>query len=277
MPIDAGLQRYLSSWSDVLKLVGRPMLFLPFVVIGLIKMVALILIYHFWDPRISGFMAPALKSLAGDQVVHFPAHIQQLPVMFLVTEIFVMILLGFALVAWAAFMVADTLGRRGMTSSNYLIEVALATPSVAIIAVCFEGAAVGLPVALAAAAQELGERPKIQLILLSASCVAALLGTGLLLYSPCFLRATRGNAFSAIRRSVRFGRENVLSTALVAGTFLLLEGTLEFLAVHASSAGGGPYGDRVFGFLLARVLVGIFTWFYLVGAATSLITASERT
>ncbi len=275
MPIEAELQTYLRCWSNVARLARRPMLFLPFALIALVKVALLGSIYFFWDPRISGFMVPAMRSLGGEKLLHYPAHIEALPGAFSVAEMTIMILFGFAVVCGAVLMMVDTLDGRRHDVLKYAGEVVLATPAIAVFAVCFEGAAVGVPAALRTVADGFAERPKIQLVLLAGSYAAALVATSMLVFAPCLLRVAKGNVLSALKKSARMARSNALAVFLSVGTVLFLDAVLDLLASLSSSAVGGPRADSVASFLLLKIFVGLFGWFYLFGSAASIATSSD--
>jgi hypothetical protein len=252
------------------------MLFLPFAVIAVARIALLGSIYLFWDPRISGLMVPALRSLGGEKLLHYPEHIEALPRSFLVADMSMMILFGFALVCGAVLMMVDTLEGRRQDVLKYAGEVVLAIPALAVFVVCFEGATVGIPAALRTIADAFAERPKIQLILVAGSYAAALVATSLLLFTPCFLRAAKGNVLSALKRSVQMARSNVSAVFLATGTVVVLDSAFDLLGSLSSSATGGPRADSVAGFLLIKILVDSLAWFYLFGSAASIASSSEQ-
>ena len=271
------LQRYLRCWTDVLALARRPALFLPFAIIAAAKSAVLFAMFFFWHPLLAGFMVPALRTLGGEDALHFPGHVRAFPVMFQTAEIVLMMLFSFALTIWAVFLMADTLEGRRRRFIAYAGVVAVLTPAIVIIALCFAAGTIGIPMALNWAVEEFEERPKIQFLLLSGALGAGFLATVFLGYTPYFLRSVKGGALAAVRASVGYAREHLTLTSLVVVTVFVPEKILEYLASDSGSLVGNLHENWVPGFLFLGVLLEVVTSFFLFGALTSKALDRTRT
>ena len=269
------LQRYIRCWTDVLALARRPVIFLPFAIIAAVKSAVLFAMYFFWHPLLAGFMVPVVRILGGEDAVHFPGHVRAFPVMFQTAEIVLMMLFSFAMTVWAVFLMADTLEGRRRRLAAYAGGVAVLTPAIVIIALCFAGGTIGVPMALYGAAEEFEERPKVQFLLLSGALAAGFLATVVLGYAPYFLGSVKGGALAAMRASVSYAREHLTLTSLVVLSVFLPEKILEYLASDTGSLVSNLHGNWVPGFLFLGVLVEVATSFFLFGALTS--KALDRT
>jgi hypothetical protein len=253
----------------VLALARRSVLFVPFVSIAVAKSLVLLAMYFFWHPVLAGFMVPTLRSLGGEEVLHFPAHVRNFPEMFQIAEVLLLVLFGFAMTSWTVFLIADTLEGRRRQFVTYAGEVAVLTPAIVIIALCFAGGTVGIPMGLDWAAGEFEKRPKIQFLLSSGALAAGFVTTVILGYSLFFLRSAKGGAFAALRASFSYAREHLTLTSLVVLTVFVPEKILENLAFDSGSLVSNLREGWVPGFLFLGVLLEVVTSFFLFGALTS--------
>lgn len=268
--MESVIELYLRCWSDVLELARRLVGFVPFALVAAGKSAALVLMYFFWHPLFAGFMVPALRTFGGEDVLHFPAHVITFPVLFQASEIVVVILFGFAMTVWAVFVMADALGGKRQSWSAAAGNVALLTPSVVVIALCFAGGTIGVPMALNRLAEELARRPKFQFLLWAGALGAGFLARVYLAYCPYFLRSAKGGAVGAIRESIRCARRNFGVTLLIVMTAFVPEKVLEYLASDAGAFVNNLRPEWVPALLFFKIVIEVLTSFFLFGAATSI-------
>jgi hypothetical protein len=276
MPFEFTLQRYVQGWAEALGLARRPVLFLPLFVIALVKVAVLLLMYYFWHPSIAGFMVPTLKSLAGERMLHFPDHVWALPDAFRVVEIGVMVVIGIVMVGWSVFMMIDTMEGKRYGVARYAGEVIVSIPSLLLIGLCFAACVLGIPLMLEWVGKGMAERPKLQLLILTSALGVSFYAEVFLAYSLYYLKTQRGSGFSAVRGSVRRARRDFALTAGVVLTVFVFEKPLEYLASEAVSLVANLHEERVLVYLLAKVLLGVLTTFFLFGAVTSIAMAERR-
>jgi len=269
------LERYIRCWNDVFALARRPAAFLPFALVALLKSGLLLAMYFFWHPLVAGFMAPALRVLGGEEVLHFPTHARSLPILFQTSEIVLIALFGFAAAVWASSLMADSLEGKKRPLGAYAGHIAVLTPSIVVMALVFAGGTIGLPMALSWAAGELEGRPMIHLALLAGALGTAVLLRILLAYSPYFVRTAKGVGFGAIRKSVAFAREHFALTMLIVATAMVPEKLLEYVASYTSVFLENSRPEWIPALLLFKSVIEVFTWFFWVGAVTS--KATDRT
>ena len=267
--MESVLEVYSRCWRDVVALAGRGVGFVPFAIVAIGKTGALALIYFFWHPLFAGFMVPALRTLAGEPALHFPGHVNALPVLFEASELGLMLLFGFAMIVCAVFWMADTLEGKGRGWTVTAGHVALLTPAVALLAVCFVAGTIGVPMALNRVAEEFARRPKFQLLIGVGALGAGFLARVYLAYCPFFLRRVKGGAFAAIRDSVRFARGHSGVTVLIVMTGFVPEKVIEHLASDTGAFVANSRPEWVAALFFFKVVVEVFAFFFLFGAATS--------
>jgi hypothetical protein len=242
----------------------------PFALIAAAKTGALLLMYFYWHPLVSGFMVPALHTVGGEKVLHYPRHMRAYPEMFQVAEMAVLVLLGFALIVWVVRVMADTLEGRKRHWRVYAGEVALLTPALVVLALVFAAATIGAPMALNWAAEQVEDRrPVLHAAYLTLSFGAAFLGRVFLAYTPYFATPAKWGALTAIGRSVAFARENFALTALIVLTAMIPEKTLEYLASETGVLLKNLRPEWIPSLLLAKVVIEAFAWYFCIGALTS--------
>ncbi|MEJ2722904.1 MAG: hypothetical protein P8181_17465, partial [bacterium] len=159
----------MRTWPDAVALSRHAGLFWPFVILAAIKLALLLLAGLFWLPGLVGVVAPILGSLAGEDALHFPSHMKMLPDIYRVADIFVMITIGFAVYAWAVFMMMDAVDERFFRPFRYLPEVAVVLPSILIIGFVFVTGSLIAPFLLDRLGAVFYRHPKLQLLVLISS------------------------------------------------------------------------------------------------------------
>ena len=91
---NTNLKLYIRGWVDAVSLFKHPVVLLPFVALALIKLFPLICVSFFTHPWISGFSVPAVRSIFGEEALHYPQHVLMLPEMFRVIDIAVLLLVN---------------------------------------------------------------------------------------------------------------------------------------------------------------------------------------
>jgi hypothetical protein len=264
------IERYIRCWNDVFALAGRRVCLLPFALIAAAKTSILLLIYFFWHPLVSGFMVPALRTLGGERVLHYPTHVRAFPEMFQASEIVLMVVLGFALTVWAMWMMADTLEGKRRGWRFYAGQIAILTPSLVVIAVVFAGGTIGVPMILNWAAEQAEDRrPTLQAALVGLAFGAAFLARVFLAYTPHFVGSIKEGPFSAIRKSFRFSREHFALTGLIVLTAMIPEKTLEYLASETGVLLKNSRPAWIPTLLFSKTVIEVFSWFFCVGALAS--------
>ncbi len=261
------LERYRTCWIESIGLMRRRYLFMPFLGIFAAKIIPLVLVFWFWHPLFSSFMTPIIKSLGGEALLHYPEHIRLLPNVFRFMEIVVMIVVGFAMLGWAVFLLVDAIQGRRYRAVKYGGEVALFVPPILVIGLSFVLCVLGVPFLFEWLADQF-DRPKLQMLLLATGQLGGFAAEVLLIYSLFFLRQVRGKALTAMKTSINFARANLAITVLLVGTAVLIQKPFELLAGDAGSLVARMQGDLVLVYLLLGTAVEVFAHFFLMASTT---------
>ncbi|UCG52872.1 MAG: hypothetical protein JSW58_04770 [Candidatus Latescibacterota bacterium] len=262
-------ERYIECWKETFSLYKKHVLLVPFFVIAGVKILFLLLVYFCWHPLVSGFMAPTLESLAGEEFLHFPMHILALPRVFGVINAFVMLALGFVMLAWAVFMIDDAIEGKRYRLVNYAGQVSICIPSILLIGFVFLALAAGVPWLL----EKIAARVPLGRLLMLVGPLAIFVSLAvrvLLVYSLIFLKYLRGRAFPALKRSVGFANARLPLTVLVVFTAWMIQKPFEFLGSRSSFLVESSKSEWVAIYLLLGIIVEIFALFFLFVSTTSI-------
>ncbi len=275
MPIEAIVEQYIECWTETGRLLRKPVLLIPFIVLAIRKTVALLLVHYFWHPAVSGFMVPALKSLVGEEFIHFPTHIFEFPDVYHVIDMTLTLVVGFLLFGWAVFMIADAIEGTRYRLINYAGQVSVCIPSILLIGIIFVACGSGIPFLLGELS-ELTNRVKLQWMIALIAFVIGFGGKVLLVYSLVFLRYVRGRAFPALSRSINFSKSRLAVTAMVVATVLIIQKPFEYVASRTEILVRSSHSDWVMGCLLLGIVVETFALFYLFVATTLIAVGKNR-
>jgi hypothetical protein len=275
--MESVLERYARCWNDVFALAGRRACFAPLALIAAAKSGVLLLSYFFWHPLVSGFMVPALRTLGGERVLHYPTHVRAFPEMFQASEIALMVMAGFALTVWAMWVMADTLEGRRRGWRLYAGQVAVLTPSIAVLAIVFAASTIGAPMILNWAAEQAEDRrPALQAAFVGLAFAWAFVTRVFLAYTPHFARSVKVGPFSTIRKSLDFARESFALTALIVLTAMVPEKSLEYFASETGVLIKNLRPEWIPVLLFSKTVIEVFAWFFCLGALASIATERKR-
>lgn len=274
MPVQTILKLYIRGWLDTVSLLRRPIVLVPFLVLALLKLLPLLCLSFFSYPLVASFSVPAIRSIFGEQALHYPQHVLMLSDMYRTVDITVLLLFGFTMYGWAVFMMADTLQGKRIRLADYGLQVVWSIPSFLLIGVLFVLITFGIPLLLEQVTDVIDRRRMVQLLTLMAIALWASLIASLI-YSLFFLKYVPEGPMNAIARSVRFTQRRFAVTVVTLLTVLVLHAPghyllSRFLTPHI----GMP--DPLLPAIIVKLLFDIVAGYYLFAATTSLAVGKRK-
>lgn len=255
------LDKYIKCWEETLLLARRPLLWVPFVLLAVVVSIPLISSRYFTETPFSYFMVPALSFLFGDEALHYPAHLRLLPLMYKAFCLPLVWLIGFALFAWAVYMMIDVLEGRRTETGKYARPLFYALPSLLVLGFVFaiiDGLSLIVDLATTDAAAHV--------IALFLAAGVALWFKVHLVYSIFFVVVYGDKAMAAMRRSIGFGRRNLALTTLIVATAAVIRLATELSVTSSITNHTQP--ESVFAWLLLATGLEILTAFFVLAATT---------
>lgn len=269
------IEKYADGWRSTGRLARSPAAWLPLAVLAALKVLLLAGLYYFRDPRLSGFMPPAIEGLFGERAVHFPGHVLLLGHMYRWVDLVVTIVPGFLLVAWLMVRVIDASREGKISGRECLARAGRLAPRIFIIWTVFVLAWKGIPM-LAGAAGALVPHARVQGLVVLAGFAASLAGRGVFLYGPLHATYSRRGSAAAAAWSVRTAREWSWLTGMIVLTAWAFQAPFEYLVSISGAVLEVAGPDAVFQVLAGHALLEAFALLYLFAATAALMAGSAE-
>ena len=269
MTAEAKIREYADTWTVTILLAKSPVVWVPFAILAALKAVPLVLLYYFWKPSFSGFMMPAIQSLFGEGVVHFPMHVLRLPEMYRTVDMVVTVAVGFVLVGWAVIMMTDRLEGNSIRSGRYVAPTLFLIPPLLVVGFVFVAGVKGVPALISILNGSISNL-RFQMLLTLAGLGASLAIKGMLAYCPSYLVLRRGRVLSALGMSYRCARTESWITTMIVLTGWVITAPLDYIVSNPVRLMQDWGPDSVLTVLLVGVFLETLGLFYLFASATAI-------
>lgn len=266
-PFQAVIIRYLRCVADAWQALSRPACLLPFALLSLVELLALTGYVFFAVPPFSAFYPGAMRALFGEEVLHYPDHILQLPEVMNWTRAGLGVLCGFFLVGWGLAQIHARLGEGD--------DASVQRPRALIVPwfIAYFACALVL-VAVVPALDLLGElrvvgrlKPLWQVLGVLARPATLALAAYAMLFA---LTGRTANGFSALRHAARFAYARWVETSLIGVGAVVLASPFLILTSQANWFVQSAHPGLVVASVSGAVLWDAVVRFYVFAAAASL-------
>ncbi len=260
----------LWAWRGVAPMFLRPGIWVPFLIVGIVQGLALLLILSFHHPVLMPIALPFVRLVAGGEgVTHYPLLYLALPVLHLRTKLVITILLASIASGAGTYLFARAYGlagKDGAWSRAFRRAPALILISILVIAAWFGISMLGSLVPQEMQMRSFGLRWAVRggVLLLS------VLVQCLMIYTTAWIVIAGHKILPAIRDSVRVSVRTFLPTlialgvpALIVYPFSYAAGRAEFIAAR--------FRPELIGWLIGTtVVLEVLIGFFIVGTITRL-------
>lgn len=271
MDVGREINRYFDALASVRAPLREPMAVLPFVAFALLQGAILFALAMFTEPWLAPAMVPVVRALGGEDSLHYPLHLINLPAFYQRVYLPLVATAGFALWTWAVWALVGG-HRYGVDRAPRPFRPLVG--HVLIIGILFVGASVLVSHALSSLISPKTPAMIARVLVLFSVALTALLQT-FLVYAPVALRLRGGNAWSALRAGARYARRNFLATALLVATVLIVHLPLDFLLSRADRVAARFSPETILELMAASVALEMVTAFVLFAGITELALPRE--
>ncbi len=249
------------------RLIPRPALWMPWLVLGAAQLLALALLWGFAHPAVSWLMAPLLARAAGPEVLRYPNLLRTLPELFSRADLVISMLLGPIVIGAATLLFAQHLSGGRPRPAAALLGSGRRAIALIVAQLPFNLVAIGLLVGPGEWLLRHGG-PRSRLLLSLALVAGSVAVRSLLPYVAALVMLEGRGGLRAIRElpgawARGFWSASVLGLVPLAALLPLrvLSGRAGTLVDH-----GDP--ERVVWLVAAQILISLAVWFMLTGSAT---------
>ncbi len=261
----------VAGWAlgSALRRLGRPILWVPFLVLAAVQLVSLEALVSFHRPGISALVLPLVTWVGGIPATHYPAFYVYLPVIFSRWDLVVGVLLASLTTGAATLLFVRAFGVD--LHRTPWREAGRRYPALVLVSVV--GAVLSLVVfmglgslfqerALASAAVRWGMR--------AVTLGAFVITQGLIVYATAWILLEGKGALGSLGASVRTSLALFLPTMVVLAVSVLVAYPFDYLAGRGDLFLSRFRPELMSGVLVAKILVEALVSFVLVGAVTRL-------
>jgi hypothetical protein len=270
MDIGRGISRYFDALSNA-RTALHPAVLWPFALFALLQLLILLAMGMFTSPLLAPVMVPVLRFLGGEQSLHYPLHLVELPSVYQRVYLPLVATVGFVLWTLAVWKLVDrhAVGREGPRRpfGRFL-------PQTILLGILFVGASLVVSESFSRLVNPKTPATLVRAILLASVAVTALAQT-FLIYAPVALRLRGGNAWSSIRAGARYAAGHFLATTLVILTVLVVHLPLDFLLSRADRVAARFHPETVWQLMAASVALEMITAYVLFAGITELALPRE--
>lgn len=256
----------LWAWSGVIRLAGDLRLWSPLLLFTLLRLLGLILLVFFHDPRLVAVGGPVVRVLGGEAALHYPAHLYLLPELFRRLDAVWILVVG----ALGAGMVTLRFAR-AFGSAEIAPDPRGALQKLpALLGLAASGVAVtwAVPALIGLLPEEIrlgGMMIRLALMILQWGAFVFLMAR--LMYSIAAIVVGGRSLVGGIAESHHLSkRKPVVSLALAAVPMGVLFPLFVLGEIDLADRGVPPEGMVILVF--GRILVELFFWFLLLGSAS---------
>ena len=271
MHVGRAVSRYLDGLLYARTALREPRVLLPFAIFAILQITVLFALAAFTLPLLSPLMVPIARALGGEQFLHYPTHLVELPAVYRRLYLPLVATVGFALWTLAIWYLveAHTIGtERPRRPLRPFI------PHAVMIGLVFVGASVATGEAttrlVGPTAPDMVSRA---VLLLNVVLTAG--AQSFLVYAPVVLRLRGSNAWTAVRVGAAYARRNFLATALPVFTVLLVHMPIDFLLAHADRLAARFQPETVLYLMFGSIALEMFTAYLLFACVTELALPPE--
>jgi hypothetical protein len=271
MDIGRELDRYFDALAAARAPFRAPGAVTPFVFFALLQVVILLAMSMFTVPWLAPVMVPVMRTLGGEESLHYPIHFISLPAIYQRIYLPLVASVGFGFWTFAVWKLVDghRYGtQRGRPPFRPMLGHAM------LIGVLFVGTSVLVSHGLSSLVTPKTPGMVVKLLLLVSVALTAAVQT-FLVYAPVALRLRGENAWRALRTGARYARRNFLSSALLITTVLLVHLPLDFLLARADRVAARFSPETVLQLMLGSVTLEMVTAFVLFAGVTELALSRE--
>jgi hypothetical protein len=245
----------------------RGRLWLPFLAIAGIQLLALILFLNFYQGLLSPFMAPLLRTLGGPGATHYPNLYLALPLVFSRLSLVLSVILTCIMVGAATILFAQAFGRAERLApwsrawKRYpALLIATGILAACLFAIPYLGQLVPQESLLGNSKVRWGTRGLLFLLSILVQCFLA--------YAAAWIVLRNERALKAVGDSFRLTRATFLPTFAIVALPAILLYPLGFLASRSDFFVTKFRPEALAGLIVVQIVVEIVLGFILVGAIT---------
>lgn len=248
----------------------------PFLVLAALQFLVLVALSLFSVSPLSFVMVPIVERLGGEHALHYPMHLVLLPRVYHTLYLPLTAVVGFSLFGWAVTLIVGQYERRGVEiADRRRRSTASLVPSMVVTGLIFVSVITAVQLAtsyLSGTVENVWARRLLALV----GPAALILVQVLLIYSVYFLVTRTSNPFQAVVKSVRFGLQRFVLTAMLVVTVLLVHLPVDFLLQRADKVVLKFDPGIVVVLLMAGIVVEILTNYFLFASTTSVAVGGRK-
>ncbi len=259
----------IRTWGSVLRLVLRPVLWLPFVLVALIQLATLVTLIEFHRAPLTNVVVPVIRAVAGEQATHFPGFYFALPGLFAQVSLIISVILECLAIAAATLLFARAFGfEYGPESKRRIMQM---WPRLIVVT--------AIPAALVFGLSELYGKIPAETALSSGVArwtlrfgylVAFTLIQTFVAYATAWVVLRNWRPLAALWGSLRVSARTFLPTWIVIAVPVALVYPLHYLAQRVDLFVDKLSPETIGGVLVVRIICEIGLGFVLVGSITRL-------
>lgn len=274
MNINKLIRAYLRCVKEAVFLLRRPVVVIPFVLLGMCKLGVLLLLRYYMHPPLSYFMIDIVRIVGGEASLHYPSHLVMLPYLYQLMTMPV-IVGGFVLFGWGVFMISDCIDDTLLSQRKYIEKVVWNMPAFLFVGILYTALAISVPFVISLGAEKIGN-PAGQALLARFAWLLGLAARMTLVYALLFIKLYRDDLVGAIRAGISFAIRRLLLTVMILLSISIVHAPLGYLTGHSHAAAMTFSPERILWYVIIGIVVEVFTNYFMFAATTYLAIGWKR-
>jgi hypothetical protein len=239
----------------------------PWLLLGAVEAAVVVLMWGYAHPAISWIMAPLLRSWAGEDVLHYPNLLRQLPVLFGRVDLAIGAVLGSIMIGAATLLFAARFRGVGGTVRETLARAFRRSGTLVLCHLPFNALLVVLTLVVDRALVARRAGLMHGALVFAGVVVVPVVVQAVFLYVGPLVMLEGRSALAALRELPRTWRRGMWAALFLGLVMLLPLMPIHFLSGHAEAIAERGSPELIGWLLIGEVGVGLLVWFVLSGSA----------
>lgn len=271
------LEQVALAWQAMLSTLAelaRPSTWAPWLVMGAVQALLILLFWNFAHPALSAWMTPMVRALGGEEALHYPGLFRALPGMYATVDLVIGALLGSVAVGAATLIFSDGFLGRPVSPGASLREAARRALALVVAQLPFHLLALAFGLGLGGWLESKNRSTMVHVLGTALVVAGSVIAQSLFFYVAALVVLERRSAWSALREAPRTWPKGFWAATFLGLVLLLALVPFQILQGQAALIADRGRPELIAVLSLAQAAFTLLLWYVLSGSATMIYLAA---
>ena len=271
------LEQVALAWQAMLRTfaeLGRPSTWAPWLVMGAVQVVLILLLWNFAHPALSAWMMPVVRALGGEEALHYPGLFRALPGMYATVDLVIGALVGSVMVGAGTLIFADRFLGRPASPGASLWEAGRRGLTLIVAQLPFHLLALAFGLGLGGWLESKNRSTMVAVIGTILTVAGSVVAQSLFFYVAALVMLEHRSAWGALRQAPRTWSRGFWAATFLGVLLLLALVPFQILQGQAALIADRGRPELIAALALAQAVFTLLLWYLLSGSATLIYLAA---